>query len=94
MDIIILAAQMWLLGRILPLLVGSMVPKDDSRWLNFLQMMEIVDILFAPFSSRDGVAYLARLISEHHHEFSNLYPSNAVIPKMHFMVHMPRLILQ
>ena len=45
-----------------------------------------MDLLFAPFSSSDGVAYLARLISEHHHEFSKLYPSHSIIPKMHFMI--------
>ena len=42
------AAQMWLLGRILPLVIGDLVPNDDERWSNFLLMMEIVDILFCP----------------------------------------------
>ena len=40
----ILAAQMWFLAKILPLVIGDLVP-DDKRWLNFLLMMEIVDRL-------------------------------------------------
>ena len=34
------------------------------------------------------------LISDHHTEFCHIYPGESVIPKMHFMVHMPRLMLQ
>lgn len=89
-----IAAQMWLLGRILPILVGEMVDVGDEKWENFLQLMEIVDLLFAPLSNQDDVAYLARVIEEHHLEFARLYPSSSVISKMHFMVHMPRLMLR
>lgn len=85
---------MWLLARILPLSIGDLVPEDDERWLNFLRMLDIVDILFCPRITEDDAAYLASLISDHHEEFCYLYPSWSVIPKMHFMVHMPRLMIQ
>lgn len=85
---------MWLLGRILPLIVGDLVPDDDDRWLNYLKMMEIVDLLFCSSISEDNCAYLAVLISDHHREFAELYQNDSVIPKMHFMVHMARLILR
>ena len=89
-----LASQMWLLGRILPLTIGDWVPEDDSHWLLYLSMMEIVDLVFSPRLSHDHVAYLSSLINDHHHDFRRLYPDQHVIPKMHFMVHMPRLIIQ
>ena len=85
---------MWLLGRILPLLVADYVPDDDEHWLLYLQMMEIVDLLFSPKLTADHAAYLSALISDHHHDFSQLYPDRSIIPKMHFMIHMPRLIYQ
>lgn len=85
---------MWLLSRILPLVVGDLVPEDDERWLNYLLLMKIVDLLFSPTISEDNAAYLVYLISDHHEQFTELYPSSSVIPKMHFMVHMPRLTLQ
>ena len=39
---------MWLLARVLPLAIADLVPEDDERWINFLTMMDIVDILFSP----------------------------------------------
>lgn len=45
---LILAAQMWLFGRVLPLAVGDHVPDDDEHWQNFLILMKIVDHLFSP----------------------------------------------
>ena len=88
------AAQMWLVARILPLVIGDLVPDDDDRWSNFLLMMEIVDLLFCPKIQEDHTAYLAALISDHHEHFSELYPNDSIIPKMHFMIHMPRLMLR
>lgn len=85
---------MWLLGRILSSLIGDMVPDDDEKWKNFLLLMEIVDFLFCPTISEEECAYLAVLIGEHHQEFTKLYPTESVIPKIHFMIHMARLTLK
>ena len=82
---------MWLLGQILPLLVGDFVD-DDEHWLLFLQLMEIVNLLFSPKTTKDHAAYF--VISDHHSEFCRLYPSKNVIPKMHFRIHMPQLMIQ
>ena len=89
-----LAAQMWLLGRILPMLVADRVPEDDEHWLCFLTMMEIVDNLFCPQVTEEQAGYIASLIREHHNDFCELYPGRSIIPKMHFMIHMPRLMIQ
>ena len=67
---------------------------DDEYWLNYLRMMELVDRLFSPRIEQDDAAYLEALISDHHQEFCRLYPDESVIPKMHYMVHMPRLMLK
>ena len=69
-------------------------PDDDEHWLLYLQMMEIVDLLFSPKLTADHAAYLAALINDHHHDFCQLYPDCNIIPKMHFMIHIPRLIHQ
>ena len=80
---------MWLLGRILPLIIGDLIPDDDAMWSNYLLLMEIVDYLFSP-----QLSYLSVLINDHHNVFTQLYPDESVIPKMHSMVHTPRLTLQ
>ena len=81
-------------ARILPLLIGHFIPEDDERWENFLRMMEIVDRLFCPRVMEDDATYIKWLISDHHKEFRRLYPDMSIIPKMHFMVHMPRLMIR
>lgn len=85
---------MWFLEWVLPLVIGEYVPENDEHWRLYLQMMDIFDILFAPYTSDDYVAYVATLISDHYHDFCKLYPYSSVIPKMHFMVHMPRMMIK
>lgn len=86
---------MWLLARILPLLVGDfVVEEEDERWHLYLQLMEIVDLMFCPKTSHDHAAYVATLISDHHSTFCKLYSYRNIIPKMHFMVHMPKLMIK
>ena len=85
---------MRLLSRLLPYMIGSDVPVDDEHWDNFLLLLQIADLLMAPKITEDEVAFLQTLIEEHHSNFVNLYPSSPVTPKMHFLIHMPRLILE
>lgn len=75
-------------------MIGSKIPNDDYAWANFLLIMEIVDRLFAPQIDDDDAAYLRILICDHHTEFCQIYPEESIIPKMHFMVHMPRLMIE
>ena len=74
------------------LMIGDKVPETDSRWLNFLRLLEIIDVLFAPVLSNNLVAYLHLLIEEHHQLFTKLYPSCNITPKIHYMVHYPHWI--
>jgi len=85
---------MWLLGRILPIVVGEHVPEDDEQWLLFLQLMDIVDLLFSPKTTEDHAVYLISLINDHHQTFSELYPDASILPKHHFFLHMPRLMMK
>ena len=85
---------MKLLGRILPLIIADLVPEDDEHWELYLQMMEIVDILFSPHITEVHATYAAVLINDHHTDFCKLYPGHSVLPKQHFMLHMPRLMTE
>lgn len=78
----------------MPLIIGENVPEDDEYWMLFLRLMEIVDILFAPSTSEDYAVYVDTLIHDHHQEFRKLYRDASITPKMHFMVHMPRLMIK
>lgn len=89
----IVASQIWLLGRILPLVIGEHVPDDDEHWILFLCLMDIVDLVFAPTTTEDHAIYISSLINDHHREFVHLYPDASVLPKFHFMVHLGRLLI-
>lgn len=61
-----LSSETWCLARLLPILIGGLVPEDDPYWINYLLLLEITDIVLAPFCTRGIVAHLRELISEHH----------------------------
>ena len=89
------ASQMWLLARVLPMLVGDKVPRDDARWQCFVKLLKICEICSASLLSEDSAAYLEVLIEEHHTQFKSLYSGAPIIPKiMHFMIHYPQQILK
>ncbi len=53
-----------------------------------------MSICLASEVSEEQIAYLQVLIEDHHNEFCNLYSHCAITPKMHFMIHMPRIIMK
>ena len=87
--VIRLASKMWCMGRLLPLMIGDLVPEDDEKWKLFLLLLTIIDYVFAPRTTGNSVAYVRMLINDHHVMFTELYPECNVIPKMHYMVHIP-----
>lgn len=88
----ITATQMWLLARHLPLMIGAEIPIDDEHWMSFTLLLQIMQYLFAPKLSEDDLAILQEMIMDHHQRFLSLYPTHSVIPKLHYLIHMPRLI--
>ena len=88
----LVASQMWCLACLLPLMIGHKVPVDDDHWSNFLMLLSITDLVFAPTLSSNCLSYLKDLICEHHETFKSLYPACSIIPKMHYMVHYPECI--
>ena len=85
---------MWALGRLLPILIGRYIPEGDDHWENYLLMLEITDHLLAPEITINEAAHVKVLIESHHTAFTTLYPEASVIPKMRFVIHMPRLIIR
>ena len=77
------------LGRLLPLIIGDLVPEGDEKWELFLQLLTIIDYVFAPKTTSDIVAHVRMLINYHHTKFTLLYPECSIIPKLHYMVHIP-----
>ena len=85
---------MWCLARLLPVMIGELVPDHDRYWDNFLLMLTITDYIFAPITSDSIVPYIRDMIQEHHQEFRDLYPDASITSKMHYMVHLPEWMLK
>ena len=81
------ASQTWTLARLLPLMIGYCVPENDDYW----KLLEILRYVLAPEILHDEVGMLSVLIVDFLSEFVQLYPQASV---MHYMVHIPRLILK
>jgi len=83
-----IASQAWCLGRFLPLLVGDLVPDDDETWGVFLDLLKIMEYLFAPVTTDDKLEYLQLLTENYLRDFKRLHPDRQLTPKMHYTLHM------
>ena len=88
------AAQMWNLAVHFPLMIGDLVPESDSEWDCFLLLLEILQICVTWIISADLVAYLEALIENYLLAFRDCYPDLRIIPKQHYMIHLPSQILR
>lgn len=84
---------MWCLIRLLPLIVGDLIPIEDPHWKNFLLLLDICDYVSAPVVSRGVAGHLRILIWEHHTNFKRLY-QRPLTPKFHYMIHMAKWMLE
>ena len=80
---------MWCLARVLPFVIGEFVAEDDDHWSNFLNLLTVMDFVFAPTTTVDKANLVAVLIQDFLADFKELYPDVNLIPKMHYMIHMP-----
>ena len=62
------------------------------NWNHFLQLLDIADLLFAPIINKDVPAYLLILLEENLAVFKDIYPEATIIPKIHYLLHLPRYI--
>lgn len=86
------AAQTWCLLRLLPLMVGDLVPEGNRHWELLLSLLSCMELIFSPELTDGAVTYLKHLIEEHHCRYLELYPDRHLKPKHHFMVHYPGAI--
>ena len=87
------ASQMWLLSSILPLILDGQVAISDPHWINFLSLLEIMCISFSHQVAYSSVINLKHLIKEHLTLFKKIYPNARILPKQHYLVHLPTQIL-
>lgn len=87
------ASEMWLLSRILPFILTDYVDTSSEHWTCFTTLLEIIAICFSQTINYTEIIYLKQLISDHLSLFKTLY-DGPIIPKQHYMVHIPSLTLK
>lgn len=85
---------MWNLAVYLPLMIGEQVPDGDSEWECYLLLLDILQICASRVLSFDLVDHLKVLIEMYLVAFRECYPHINIIPKQHYMVHLPTQILK
>lgn len=83
----------WCLIRLIPLIVGKLIPEDEPAWQLVLDLKDIVDLVVCPVHTNESIAYLETKISEHRHKYCTLFPERKLLPKQHYLEHYPALIL-
>lgn len=83
---------MLVLLKIMPFLIDSVA---DSEYIKLLfELLRIVKILFSPIIALTTLQKMKLLIEEHLKHFKQLFPDVNIIPKQHYLLHLPSQIRQ
>ena len=85
------ASENWCLFRLLPCVIGHLIPSDNELWKIYLTLRHVCDIVTAPVVHQTWLQYLKSDTEEFLSLFIQVFPEN-VTPKMHFLIHYSRLI--
>ena len=86
------AAKNWLFLRVLPFIIEDLINSESEQWGVLEKLLTICSILVSPVILVETVAYLKTLIREFLSRFMQTF-EGVIIPKLHYLVHCPRLIL-
>lgn len=84
------AGQMLVMLKILPFLIDT--TGENAHMHLLLKLLEIVKILFSPIIAFSTLFRLKQLIEQHLRHFKQLFPDVNIIPKQHYLLHLPSQI--
>ncbi|XP_034087444.1 uncharacterized protein LOC117556249 isoform X1 [Gymnodraco acuticeps] len=86
------AHENWTLIRLLPFVIGHILPEDEPAWQLILDLKDIVELVVAPVHTDETIAYLEAKIYDHRQRYLELFPHVKLLPKHHFLEHYPQMI--
>lgn len=78
--------------RLLPLIIGHMVPEGDGAWTTLMDLKEVVEISLCPVFTDESIQYLQSKIQDHRNMLQEVFPDFKLRPKHHYIKHYPDLI--
>ena len=82
------AGQMITLVLNLPFLLGDLFNRFDEHWLNFINLNQILNLVFSFFYDQTTLDDLNSKTREYLENFHLLYSSASITPKMHYLTHL------
>lgn len=93
MNFVYVTSQMITLVRLLPLMVGHLINEDDDHWMCFLTLWDICGMVLSFQSTEIDSVHLSWLVEVYLEAFRQLYNDASVIPKLHYLVHLPQQMM-
>jgi hypothetical protein len=88
------AGQMLTLFHNLPLIIGELIQNDDKHWNNFINLIQILNLCLSFVYTEHTILSLHVVICDYLKNFRKLYPDVEFTPKMHFLVHFPKQMIE
>lgn len=82
----------WTLLRLLPLIIGHLIPENNQVWGVVLELKDIVEIVCSPKFSEESLCFLESKISHHRSLLREIFPDYRIKPKHHFIEHYVYLV--
>lgn len=70
--------------RLLPFLIGSLVPEGDYAWEVLMDLKDIVELSLSPIFTEETICYLQSKITDHREVLSEVFPQFTLKPKHHY----------
>jgi hypothetical protein len=83
------AGQMLTLMLNLPFILGDLFTDFDKNWDNFINLHDILNLVFCYFYDEKTIYDLEEKIHEYLIQFKSLYKTASFTPKMHYLSHFP-----
>lgn len=88
------ACQMWCFIRMLPLMVGRLVPIGCPAWHVLLLLLDVVEYCTSPEVTPALSMFLSDLINDFLTSYFAVFPDVSMKPKFHYLIHYPQMLLQ
>ena len=86
------AAQARIFLRLLPFFIAPFVDTNNEYYTFLMELIQIVQIIMSPVITIDTIQHLKQLIAEHLTKFTMLFPDKNILPKQHYLIHIPNMI--
>ena len=86
------SARMWLLAEVLPLILSTLVSTDSQHCeciASLVSLLKLMGIAFSANVFQETILYLKTAVKEHLLLFKRVFPQAPIIPRQHFLVHLP-----